>query len=95
LRFRRRGSRTTGNEVGLGKRLRNRDTAASISDRRTLTSVMPRTFLGPDIEGFERLLRFQEHYESMAAPFDWRFTRDDLMKLLRRINSQDQLRKAA
>jgi len=43
----------------------------------------------------ERLLRFQEHYESMAMPFDWRFTREDLMDLLRRINSQDQLRYAA
>lgn len=40
----------------------------------------------------ERLLRFQEYYESTATPFDWRFTRDDL---IRRIKSQDRLRNAA
>lgn len=43
----------------------------------------------------ERLLRFQDYYECLAAPFDWRFRRDDLMKLLGRINSQDHLRDAA
>lgn len=32
----------------------------------------------------DRLLRFQEYYESMATPFDWRFTRDDLAKLTRK-----------
>ena len=29
----------------------------------------------------DRLLRFQEYYESMATPFEWRFTRDDLARL--------------
>lgn len=32
----------------------------------------------------DRLLRFQEHYESMATPFDWRFTRNDLAKLTKK-----------
>lgn len=32
----------------------------------------------------DRLLRFQEYYESMATPFDWRFTRDDLARLTRK-----------
>ena len=32
----------------------------------------------------ERLLRFQKYYESMATPFDWRFTRDDLARLARK-----------
>lgn len=63
----------------------------SIVQRKVLT---PNDFLRlEDVQ--ERLLRFQEYYESMATPFDWHFTRDDLMKLLRRINSQDQLRNAA
>ena len=30
----------------------------------------------------DRLLHFQEYYERMATPFDWRFTRDDLAKLI-------------
>ena len=32
----------------------------------------------------DRLLRFQEYYESMATPFDWRFTRDDLARLTKK-----------
>jgi hypothetical protein len=32
----------------------------------------------------DRLLRFQEYYERMATPFDWRFTRDDLATLTRK-----------
>jgi len=63
----------------------------SIVQRKVLT---PNDFMCLE-EVQERLLRFQEHYESMATPFDWRFTRDDLMDLLRKINSQDQLRYAA
>jgi hypothetical protein len=34
----------------------------------------------------ERLLAFQQHYESLAKPFDWKFTRQDLHALLRKIN---------
>lgn len=32
----------------------------------------------------DRLLRFQEYYESMATPFEWRFTRDDLARLTKK-----------
>jgi hypothetical protein len=32
----------------------------------------------------DRLLRFQEYYERMATPFDWRFTRADLARLIRK-----------
>jgi DDE superfamily endonuclease len=32
----------------------------------------------------DRLLHFQEYYERMATPFDWRFTRDDLAKLIKK-----------
>jgi hypothetical protein len=31
------------------------------------------------------LLRFQDHYEEMARPFEWRFTRKDLDALLERL----------
>jgi len=46
----------------------------------------------------ERLFRFQEHYERIAAPFEWKFTRADLDALLERFQSDetpDPLRRAA
>jgi len=44
----------------------------------------------------DRLLRFQEYYESMATPFDWRFTRDDLVRLTRKFVAEpNPLRLAA
>ena len=36
----------------------------------------------------DRLLRFQEYYESTATPFDWRFTRNDLAKLTKKFLAQ-------
>ncbi len=33
----------------------------------------------------ERLLRFQERYEEMAQPFQWKFTRQDLTALLAKL----------
>ena len=43
----------------------------------------------------ERLLRFQEHYETAARPFEWKFTRADLNKLLARIRAKEDLAAAA
>lgn len=34
----------------------------------------------------ERLLAFQAHYEGIAAPFDWKFTRDDLAELMAKLS---------
>jgi hypothetical protein len=34
----------------------------------------------------DRLLAFQQYYESIATPFDWRFTKDDLAALLRKLD---------
>lgn len=34
-----------------------------------------------------RLLRFQEHYQQAARPFEWKFTRRDLAQLFRRLES--------
>jgi hypothetical protein len=36
----------------------------------------------------QRLQRFQAYYESMATPFDWRFTRDDLARLTSKFASE-------
>jgi hypothetical protein len=35
----------------------------------------------------ERLLGFQEHYESIATPFEWKFTKRDLHELLAKMHS--------
>jgi len=35
-----------------------------------------------------RLLGFQDYYESIAKPFEWKFTREDLQDLLARIETQ-------
>lgn len=36
-----------------------------------------------------RIIAFQSDYELLAEPFEWRFTRDDLSKLLRRLAEKD------
>ena len=36
----------------------------------------------------ERLHAFQKHYEAIARPFDWQFTRRDLAKLLQKLSSR-------
>ena len=64
----------------------------SILQRKALT---PNDFSSlADVE--DRLLSFERYYESIAAPFDWRFTRDDLNALLSRLQpAADALRPAA
>lgn len=50
----------------------------SILQRKALT---PNDF--PSLEALEqRLIGFQRHYEHIAKPFEWKFTRRDLTKLL-------------
>jgi len=58
-------------------------------------SVVQRKVLTPnDIENLEelesRLYAFQNHYESVAAPFEWRFTRADLCNLLAKLTDMDE-----
>ena len=38
-----------------------------------------------------RLLGFQRRYQQTAVPFDWRFSRGDLDRLLRRLDRQERL----
>jgi hypothetical protein len=37
----------------------------------------------------DRILAFQARYNATAKPFDWRFTRTDLDRLLDRISAHD------
>ena len=47
--------------------------------------VFPNDFQSlADVE--DRLLRFERHYEAVAKPFQWKFTRRDLCALLDRLN---------
>jgi len=53
----------------------------SIVQRKVLT---PNDF--PDLAAVaDRLLKFQRYYESMAKPFEWKFTRQDLQQLLSKV----------
>jgi hypothetical protein len=38
----------------------------------------------------DRLLGFQEHYEQVAKPFEWKFTRRDLRRLLSKLDGGAQ-----
>src|SRR5947207_15265424 len=53
----------------------------SIIQRKVLT---PNDFSSRE-ELADRLLAFERHYETIARPFEWRFTRHDLTRLLRRL----------
>ena len=55
----------------------------SILQRKALT---PNDF-GSLAEGEDRLLAFQQYYEAIATPFEWRFTKDDLQELLRKLDA--------
>ncbi len=55
-------------------------------------SVLQRKVLTPnDLPSLQalarRILDFQRHYQSIARPFEWRFTRKDLATLLRKLDS--------
>ena len=63
-------------------------------------SIVQRKVLTPndfgsldDVE--ERLLAFERYYESIASPFRWRFTRNDLDDLMHRLDTPEALRPAA
>lgn len=55
----------------------------SIVQRKVLT---PNDF--PNLAAVaERLLEFQSYYASIAKPFEWKFTRQDLVQLLGKMDS--------
>jgi hypothetical protein len=42
----------------------------------------------------ERLYAFERHYESIAKPFQWKFTRNDLTNLLEKLRAKEPLNQA-
>ena len=63
----------------------------SIVERKVLT---PNDFASlAEVE--ERLLGFEKHYAAVARPFEWKFTRRDLERLLAKLGAHEALRKAA
>ncbi len=63
----------------------------SIIQRKVLT---PNDFRERD-QVAERLYQFERHYERIATPFQWTFTRRDLLSLLARLNQPAPLLKDA
>ena len=63
----------------------------SVVQRKVLT---PNEF--PDLQAVEkRLMDFQAHYETIARPFEWKFTRADLDELLAKLARQEQQKAVA
>lgn len=57
-------------------------------------SILQRKVISPnDFDNLdeveERLLSFENHYNAVSKPFDWKFDKDDLADLLRRIEAHD------
>lgn len=63
----------------------------SIVQRKALT---PNDFNSLD-DLRDRLMKFQAHYERIARPFDWTFTRSDLHDLLLRLRARERLSRHA
>ena len=63
-------------------------------------SIVQRKALTPNdfrslAEVEDRLLGFQQYYDSIATPFEWRFTKDDLTALMRKIAAKTAAQAAA
>ena len=58
----------------------------SIIQRKVLT---PNDFANLEVLA-DRLERFERHYEAIAKPFEWKFTRDDLNELIQCLNRRSQ-----
>jgi hypothetical protein len=58
----------------------------SIIQRKVLT---PNDFTSLEMLA-DRLERFERHYEVIAKPFEWKFTRGDLGRLVQRLNSPSE-----
>lgn len=57
-------------------------------------ALIPNDFSSPsDVE--DRLLRFQEYYETVARPFEWKFTRADLDNLMKKMETNPALLRPA
>jgi hypothetical protein len=63
----------------------------SIVERKVLT---PNDFSSLE-EVRKRLLEFQHYYEALATPFDWKLTRNDLVRLSKKIAAKSAVRPLA
>jgi hypothetical protein len=63
----------------------------SVLQRKVLT---PNDFTATD-EIEDRILRFQRHYEQVARPFQWKFTRSDLRDLMERLERSEPSKRLA
>jgi hypothetical protein len=63
----------------------------SVLQRKVLT---PNDFASTQ-ELEDRILHFQDHYEHIARPFKWKFTRDDLQRLMERLEQHPAINRLA
>lgn len=63
----------------------------SVLQRKVLT---PNDFASTQ-ELEDRILHFQDHYEQIARPFKWKFTRDDLQRLMERLEQHPAITRVA
>jgi hypothetical protein len=69
--------------------------ASWLSQVEVYFSVIQRKLLTPDDfedldELADQILAFEKHYNAAARPFDWRFSRTDLNRLLARVRLHDR-----
>ena len=62
-------------------------------------SIIQRKVLTPNdfsslVELKAALANFEKHYEEVARPFEWKYTREDLAKFLRKLRERDAAREA-
>ena len=92
------GTRTSGSEGGGEQTTaRKRGTAARL---RPHFSILQRKALTPNDFGAldelaKRVMAFQDYYQQIARPFDWRFTRADLSALLARLGDHEPFTRLA
>ena len=73
--------------------LLSRSLIAAITRATNRPRISPRALRRADFRDLSdtesRLLDFQQHYEQIATPFEWKFTKNDLNALLERIAAHD------
>ena len=85
--------------VGIFRGL-TRGAGLSAAQEADLFDVLQRKALTPSdfptaAAAAARILGFQHHYQTVARPFEWRFTRRDLARLLARCSPSSPARIAA
>ena len=62
----------------------------TITDKKLTAESAEKDYENEDLKTLEQhLMDFQVHYEKIAKPFNWKFTKKDLRKVLLKISSDN------